>query len=117
MMVAFSSLPSFDVRLPCGDDDNASSLHLMVVIRDTSDCVNELNMTSVSVRPDSSTIAELVAVLDNSTPLLTTNPVVQLLSGGNQNTVSQILSSLSQQFNTINTASINIATARNYSHN
>ncbi|CAF4451275.1 unnamed protein product, partial [Adineta steineri] len=38
----------------------------------------------------------------STTGLLINNPIIQLLSTGNQNTVGQILSSLSQQLNEIN---------------
>ena len=112
--VAFSTLSSFDARLPCGDDANASILHLLIVVRDTSDCVSERNMTTVIVSLDPSTVTELIDILDDPNASLTTNPVIQLLSSGNQNTVSQLLTSLSQQFNTINNDAINNATAGNY---
>ena len=34
---------------------------------------------------------------------MTNNPIVQLLASGNQNTVGQVISSLSQEFNKKNT--------------
>lgn len=101
-LVAFSALPNFDVRLPSGDSGNASSLQLVVVVRDTSDCVTRMNLTSVVVRPDSSTLSELVDILNRSNALLST---------GNQNTVSQLLTSFSEQLNTLNNDAINNATA------
>jgi len=50
----------------------------------------------------------------NSPNSLTTNPIVQLLSSGNQNTVGQILTSISQQFNKINTESLETAVSSKY---
>jgi type IV secretory pathway TraG/TraD family ATPase VirD4 len=41
------------------------------------------------------------------------NPLVQLLSSGSQNIVAQIMSSLSQQFNTMNNQSVNQAVSSN----
>ncbi|UJR16137.1 hypothetical protein I4U23_003048 [Adineta vaga] len=97
-IIGFSSLSSFNVRLPCGGgDDNTSLLHLNVIVRDRLNCVTEINITSVIVTTDASMIDNLVSILGNPT-----NPIVQLLSSGNQNIVGQILISLSQQFNKIN---------------
>ena len=52
IFVAFSTISTFEVRLPAGDDQT-SLLHLIVSIRDTSYCTTELNMSSIHVRPDS----------------------------------------------------------------
>jgi hypothetical protein len=51
--------------------------------------------------------------LQSSSSAITTNPVVQLLSSGNQNTVGQVISSVSQQFNKMNSESINNAVSSN----
>jgi hypothetical protein len=51
---------------------------------------------------------------ENSPNSLTTNPIVQLLSSGNQNTVGQILTSISQQFNKINVESLETAVSSKY---
>jgi hypothetical protein len=105
LMVAFSFISDFEVRLPAGND-NTSLLYLFIQIRDTLDCVNEFNMSSVIVTIDSSGISDLINTFQNSASSLTTNPLVQLLSSGNQNTVGQILTSLSQQFNKMNIESL-----------
>ena len=105
VIIAFSSVANFDVRLPCGDD-NTSVLHLFIVIRDTLDCITEFNITSVTVLPDTISIANLMSTFQNSS---TTNPIIRLLFGANQNTAAQILTSLSQQLNKINNDSLNTA--------
>ncbi|CAF1191151.1 unnamed protein product [Adineta steineri] len=105
MMIAFSAVSIFQVRLPVGDD-LTYVLHLIVSIRDTLDCVAETNISSISVLPDTAGIASLINDLQTSSSALTTNPIVQLLASGNQNTVGQILSSLSQQFNTMNNENV-----------
>lgn len=100
-IIAFSPVETFQVRLPPGDDQN-SLLHLMIVIRDTLDCTTEMNISSVHVLPDSLAITNLINDLKNSSNSLTSNPIVRLLAGGNQNTVGQVITALSQQFNKMN---------------
>ncbi len=97
-----------------GGNDNTSLLNLVVYIRDTFDCITQFNLTSVSVIPDSSSIFDLMNTFQNSPNSLTTNPIVQLLSSGNQNTVGQILTSISQQFNKINIESLENAVSSKY---
>ena len=104
-MIAFSSISNFSVRLPCGDA-NTSLLHLVIVIRDTFDCVTELNMTSVFVISDPSTFTMLMNIAYNPP---TTNPLVQILSSGNQNIIGQLLISLSQKLSQLNSESVNMA--------
>ena len=71
-------------------------------------------MTSVIVTSDLPSISDLINTLENSTDLLTKNSFVQLLSSENQNIVGQIIISLSQQFNKINTESLQNATSSKY---
>ena len=101
-MIGFSSLPTLSLRLPAGQT-NTSSLQLIVVIRDPMDCVVEVNLPSVVVRKDTVEIDQLVQSLQTSTYAPNSNPLVQILSSGNQNAVGQVLTSLSQHFNGINT--------------
>jgi len=108
MIIAFSFVSEFEVRLPVGNE-NTSLLQLVIYIRDTFDCITEFNLSSVIVQPDSSSIANLMNTFQNSPNSLTTNRIIQLLSSGNQNTVGQILTSISQQFNKINIQSLHNA--------
>jgi hypothetical protein len=105
LMVAFSFMSTFEVRLPAGND-NTFSLYLFIHIRDTLDCVTEFNMSSVIVTVDSSGISNLINILQYSTSSLTTDPLVRLIASGNQNTVAQIVILLSQRFNSNNTESL-----------
>ena len=75
-MIAFSSVPDFDVYLPRSDD-----LRLMILIRDRRDC-----LTSLIVQVESNRLS-------------TSNPFLKLLSSPNQNRVGPVLSSLSQGIN------------------
>jgi hypothetical protein len=108
MIVAFSPVPTFQIRLPPGDDQT-SLLHIIVHIRDILDCITELNMSSVSVIPDSVGIADLINDIQSSSGGITTNSIVQLLASENQNIVGQVITSLSQQFNKMNIESLDKA--------
>ncbi len=113
MMIAFSFVSDFEVRLSC-DNDNTSLLNLVIYIRDAFDCITEFNMTSVNITPDSSSISRLINTFQNSPNSLTTNPIIQLLASGNQNRISQILTSISQQFYQLNSKSVQNAVSSKY---
>lgn len=99
VIVAFSPVATFQTRLPAGNDQT-SALHLLVRIRDTRECITEWNMTSIYVAFDSAELNDLINDLDSSsTSRINENPTIRLLSSGNQNTVSQVINSLSQSFN------------------
>jgi hypothetical protein len=113
IIIAFSSISEFEVRLPSGND-NTSILNLFVQISDILDCISEYNMTSVIVTSDLLGINDLINTFENSPDSLTTNPFIQLLASGNQNTVGQVLTSISQQFNKINSESLQNAVSSKY---
>lgn len=101
MIVAYSAVPIFQVRLPAGDDQT-SIVHLLVQIRDQLDCITELNISSVIVIADTMEMTNLIKDIQSSSGGNTSNPLVQLLASGNQNIVGQVLTSVSQQFNRMN---------------
>lgn len=105
LIVGFSSIPNFQVRLPA-DHENVSILNMIIHIRDTFDCVTEYNMSSVSVQFDSGSVSRLINNLKGSTNEINSNPFIRSLYGGNQNIIGQIITSLSQQFNRINMENI-----------
>jgi hypothetical protein len=108
MIIAFSLISNFQVRLPAGDDQT-SLLNITVDIRDELDCITEYNMSSVTVTPDSTGINDLMNNIQSSSNAINSNPIVRLLASGNQNTVGQILTSLSQQFNQMNNQNLDQA--------
>jgi hypothetical protein len=108
VMVAFAPVSTFQIRLPAGDNQT-SFLQIAISIRDFLDCVVEVNISSISVSVNIEGINNLINNLQSSTNQLNQNPFVQLLSSGNQNVVGQILTSLSQQFNQMNTQTLNNA--------
>ena len=65
-MIAFSSVPTMQVRLPAWTQANTSVLQLSVVIRDAMDCVAGGNVLSVVVRTDSSAIDQFVSTVQAS---------------------------------------------------
>jgi hypothetical protein len=105
VIIAFSSISDFEVYLPAGNE-NTSFLNLIVQIRDTLDCITEYNLSTVIITADVESINELINALQNSESELTNNPFIRLLSSGNQNIVSQLLTSLSQEFNKLNIENI-----------
>jgi hypothetical protein len=112
MIIAFSSVETIELRLPSGDD-NTSLLYISGYIRDTLYCVTELNLSSVVVISDLGQMNGLIDSLQNSNNGITNNPLVQMLASGNQNTVGQVISSLSQEFNKINNQIIQNAVTSN----
>ena len=97
MIIAFSSMSTFQVLLPAGDDQTAV-LYLMVEIRDQLNCITQYNMSSITVWPDVVVISDLISNLQN--------PIAQLLASGDQNTVGQVLTIVSQQVNMMSTETV-----------
>ena len=110
MMLAFSFVSTIQVRLPAGTA-NQSLVHLIGFVRDRLDCVASFNLSSVVVVPDSAQITNLVNNLQSSSSGINNNPIVQILSSGNQNTIGQVISSVSQACNQINDQTISTAVA------
>ena len=107
-IIAFSSVSDFQVRLPASDS-NTSLLQLSVIIRDDLDCITEANISSVSVLTDVTGITAMINTLQTSVDSLTSDPLVQLLSSGSQNTVSQILTSIATELNLISRQDVDTA--------
>jgi len=107
-MLAFSSVPTIQVRLPAGNDQT-TLLHIVAVIRDRLDCIAERNLSSVAVLSDSEGLANLVATFQNKKNTKINNPILQTLSSGNQNLIGQIITSVSLEFNKINNQTIESA--------
>ena len=93
MISAFSTQPNLQIRLPAGD------VYLTVHIRDTLYCVSAVNLSAITVQPDTANILDFIARVQGPRSALTTYPLVQLLSSGNQNTVGQLITSICQELN------------------
>ena len=106
LIIAFSSVSTFDVYLPSGISPRFD-LQLMVSIRDKRDCIAEWNLTRVFVQTDSTILNDFT----NQLTISTNNPITLLLSKGNQNTVGQVITSISQDFNQKNDENIQKASS------
>ena len=105
-MLAYSSSSRSYLRLPAGSG-NRSLINIVVEIRDILNCVTEYRISPVVVEADSAEINSLVDVMQQSSiATMNTNPTVQLLSSGNPNLIGQILTSISQAFNEMNTQQV-----------
>lgn len=115
MLIAFSSTPTFTVRLPIGDEIT-SVVRSVILVRDKFYSVKEANLTEVLVKSDLSVIDQLME--DFQAPSRMTNSWIQLLSTENQNTVGQLLTSFSQMLSQINAQLINetISSQNNYQY-
>ena len=107
-MIGFSSISKVQTRLPAGDDQN-SLVQLVVLVRDQLECTSEFNLSSVHVVSDSQGINNLINTFQNSSNDITANPTIQLLTTANQNTVGQVLTSFSNEFNKINNKNVDQA--------
>ncbi len=117
VMLASTIVSSSQLRLPPGSD-NMSSVNMVVHIRDMLNGVTQFDMQSVVVVPDVAGISTLVNVLQqSSTATINTNPIIQLLADGNQNTVGQVITSLSQVFNEMNSRNVETAVASKWISN
>ena len=108
MLIGFAPASTFQLRLPAGDSQT-SLLQIVISIRDLLNCAVEVNMSSISVSPDTEQINNLINSLQSSTSDLNNNQFVQLLSSGDQNVVGQVVTSLSQQFNQMSNQTLNDA--------
>ncbi|CAF1131898.1 unnamed protein product [Adineta steineri] len=104
----YSLYDNFQVRLPVGDNET-SLLNLVVYVRDLAGSVTQVNISSVNVMTDLMIINNLIDKITNSSSTITNNPIVRLLSSGNQNVVGQMIISLSQELNQMNSENLDKA--------
>ena len=110
LIIAFSSVSTFDVYLPSGISPRFD-LQLMVSIRDRRDCISQWNLTTVIVQTDSTILNDFLNQLTVSSNGSTNNPMTRLLSYGNQNPVGQMIISISQYLNRKNEENIQNASS------
>ena len=114
MLISYSTQSSMNMFLPC-NGDTTSIIYLVVVIRDRLDSVIEAPLPSVAIERDTSSVNNLLdGLLGGSSTNLNNDPVVQSLSSGNPNTVSQVLTSVSGAVNGMNEENIQQAVESNF---
>ena len=96
MIIAFSSEPIFRVRLSV-ERNETSLLDLVVSIRDQFNSIRLCDLLPVRVHVDTTEMDHLINALESSKAELTLNPLLQLLSGRNQNQVGQIFTFIAQE--------------------
>jgi hypothetical protein len=102
LIIAFSPISTFDVQLPAGND-----LHLVIHIRDLLDSITEYNnISSINVLPDLTSNLELMKTFRESKNETEKNQLIEILSSGNQNQIGQVINSISQTFDQINSQTI-----------
>jgi hypothetical protein len=103
MFMAVSFQPRIELYMP-SNHDNLSSIYLTVLIRDRYDAITQVNVTSVTIESDWSTIEAFIQTIPifNRTYSSTNQTFVRLLTTINQNKINQLVVSHLQQFNRIN---------------
>ena len=113
ILISYSTQSSMNMFLPC-NGDTTSIIYLVVVIRDRLDSVIEAPLPSVAIERDTFSVNNLLdGLLGGSSTNLNNDPVVQSLSSGNPNTVSQVLTSVSGAVNGMNEENIQQAVESN----
>lgn len=107
-LIAYSSVPIFEVRLPAGETPSFF-VELFIQIRDNYACITKYNLSSVIVRPDLIEIKQFINQVEHSPSNLPNNTIARLLASENQNIVTQVMNSLSHQLNEMNIESIDRA--------
>lgn len=93
-MLGFSFASDFRVQL-LSSISNTSLLHPVVYIRDKLGAVTEYNLSSIVVGSD----RDLVDRLENFTSAINDSFLLWILNSGNQNMLSQLITSVSHQLN------------------
>jgi hypothetical protein len=101
MMLGFTTESIYQLLLP-SSIDQSSTLHIIVQIRDTFGCVTEFHVPSVIVLPDYLAISKFIDALQEPNNNSNGDSIVQLLGNSDQNTVGQIVTSISQVFDEMN---------------
>lgn len=105
LMIGYTTLTSFQIRIPI-DDLNSSLIQPFVRVRDQYDCTTEINLSLIFLQMDLSetlslltTIKSTVVNSDYRIVMNTSNSLIEILYGGYQNDICQVLTSFSQILN------------------
>ena len=106
-MLGYTTLNTFQVRIAI-DDLNSSLVQLVVYVRDEFNSVTELNFSAVFIESDMNNIVSLMTTIQSGI-INFSDPLIQILYGGNQNDVCQILTSLGQTLNVLAEQNLELA--------
>jgi hypothetical protein len=114
IMLGYTTASSFQLQLPAGMN-NASSVYVIVHIRDMLGGVTEFSLNPIIVTQDMASVTMLINVLQQSNEnIINSNPTIQLLSPENPNTVAQVSISLFQVLNEMNIENLETAISSKY---
>lgn len=113
LIIGFSIISEFQVRLPSGDE-YTSVLNMIIVIRDNFDCITEWTMSPIIVSTDKKPLMTFIKDLHDSQEDSNMNELIRLVASGNQNTMAQIVTSISQEFNKMNMKNLHDALSSKY---
>ncbi len=97
MILAHTAESILSFRLPASIDPT-TQLYTVVHIRDQFDCIREVHLSPVTVLADISAIEHFVNILQYSND----DPIWKVLISNDQNTVGQMITSISQIFTEMN---------------
>jgi hypothetical protein len=103
-MLAYNTSNSFQVRMPTGNL-NSTLLKVLVQVKDQYDCITEMTLSPIFVIPDMNNIISLITTTESSminsddNIIISANPLIVSLYGGNQNDICQVLTSAGQVLN------------------
>jgi hypothetical protein len=97
MILAHTTNSIISLQLP-GSIDPTTLFYTIVHIRDRFDCIREVHLSPVTILADISAIEHFVDILQYSND----DPIWQVLISNDQNTVGQMITSISQIFTEIN---------------
>ncbi|CAF4491135.1 unnamed protein product, partial [Rotaria magnacalcarata] len=97
----------FELRLPVGCG-NASLMNVIVQIRDQLNSMTEANLPAVSVIPTRTSIDSFIKAMKVASTMSSTDPLVELLSKNNSVLTGQVITTVSQVLNEMNTEIIRL---------
>jgi hypothetical protein len=97
MLLAHTTNSIISLRLPASIDPT-TQFYTVVHIRDKFDCIREVHLSPVTVLADISAMEHFVDILEYSND----DPIWKVLISNDQNTVGQMITSISQIFTEMN---------------
>ena len=102
VMLASTTSSLYGLRLPPGTG-NSSLVNVIVHIRDSLSAITEHNLPPVLVKSDTEEINTLINMIEQrNTAASGNNTIIELLAGSDPNTIGQILTSVSQVIDDMN---------------
>ncbi|CAF1596605.1 unnamed protein product, partial [Didymodactylos carnosus] len=109
-IIGFTETTTIEAYLPLGDPNLNYTLNIVAQIRDLYGGITQYQIKSIQVVPDSPTLLTFMSAIENVQNRGRTNITLeQLLFGGDQNMICQVLLSMSQMLNAMSMAAQQLA--------